>query len=78
MARPAEACSSTGPPPTACSSPYSATAAMKAGSTMTSRDSHEVRHCAAERQARSGRERWKNEATSPATSSASAITLPVT
>ena len=51
---------------------------MNSGKAITSRLSHEVRHCAAERQARSGRERWKNEATSPATSSASAITLPVT
>ena len=40
---------------------------MNAGSTITSRDSHDVRHFAAERQARSGRPRWKNDATSPAT-----------
>ncbi len=38
---------------------------MNAGSTITSRDSHEVRHFVAERHARSGRPRWKNEATSP-------------
>jgi hypothetical protein len=35
---------------------------MKAGSTITSRDSHEVRHLVAVRQARSGCPRWKNEA----------------
>ena len=38
---------------------------MNAGSAITSRDSHEVRHIAAARHARSGRPRWKNEATEP-------------
>ena len=38
---------------------------MNAGSTITSRDSHDVRHIAAARHARSGRPRWKNEATQP-------------
>ena len=49
---------------------------MNAGSTITSRDSHEVRHCAAERHARSGRPRWKNDATSPAARNTSATRLP--
>ena len=40
---------------------HSATRAMNAGSTITSRDSHDVRHIAAARQARSGRPRWRNE-----------------
>src|SRR5882672_3559914 len=44
---------------------------MNAGSTMTSRDSQEVRHIATARQARSGWPRWKNEAASPQTSSRS-------
>src|SRR5436190_2650110 len=38
---------------------------MKVGSAITSRESHDVRHMAAERQARSGRPRWKKEATRP-------------
>ena len=38
---------------------------MNSGSAMTSRDSHELRHIAALRQARSGWPRWKNEATRP-------------
>ena len=38
---------------------------MNAGSAITSRDSHDVRHFAAARHARSGRPRWKNEATRP-------------
>ena len=38
---------------------------MKAGSTITSRDSHDVRHFAAARHARSGRPRWKNDAREP-------------
>ena len=38
---------------------------MKAGSTMTSRDSHEVRHIIAARHARSGRPRCRNEAPRP-------------
>jgi hypothetical protein len=67
---------STGDQPSACSSPHKATMPMNAGSTMTSRDSHEVRHCAAERHARSGRPRWKNDATRPSASRASARTLP--
>ncbi len=41
----------------------------KAGRAMTSRDSQEVRHMAAARQARSGRPRWPNEAASPMTPS---------
>ena len=49
---------------------------MNAGSTITSRDSHEVRHLVAERQARSGRPRWKNEATKPSTSKTSVMPLP--
>ena len=40
------------------------------------RDNQEVRHIAAERQARSGRPRWKNEAARPAASKASASTQP--
>ena len=43
---------------------------MNAGSTITSRDSHDVRHIAAARHARSGRPRWKNDATRPAARSA--------
>ena len=38
---------------------------MNAGSTITSRDSHDVRQRAAARHARSGRPRWKNDAISP-------------
>ena len=34
---------------------------MNAGSTITSRDSHEVRHIAAARHARAGRPRWRND-----------------
>ena len=49
-----------------CAAAYAITTAMNAGSTITSRDSHEVRHFAADRHARAGRPRWKNEATSPA------------
>ena len=41
---------------------------MNAGSTITSRDSHEVRHMVAARQARSGRPRWRNEQPRPTTS----------
>ncbi len=37
---------------------------MKAGSTMTSRDSQDVRHMRTARQPRAGRPRWKLEATS--------------
>ena len=43
-------------------------AAMNAGSTITSRDSHEVRHIAAARQARAGRPRCRNDAARPAQS----------
>jgi hypothetical protein len=39
---------------------------------MTSRDNQEVRHCVADRQARSGLPKWKNEATRPAAVSSSA------
>src|SRR5690348_8173130 len=49
---------------------------MSAGSTITSRESHEVRHIAAARQARSGRPRWKNDARSPPPSSASTSIAP--
>ena len=49
---------------------------MNAGNATTSRDNHEVRHRAAERQARSGRPRWKKEATSPAVRNNNANTLP--
>ncbi len=49
---------------------------MNAGSTITSRDSHDVRHFAAARHARSGRPRWKNDAMSPAIRKTSAIRLP--
>jgi hypothetical protein len=49
---------------------------MKAGRTITSRDSQEVRHLAAERQARSGWPRWKKEAIRPATRKPSATALP--
>ncbi len=45
---------------------------MNAGSTMTSRDSHEVRHISAARHARSGRPRWANDAPRPMSSIASA------
>src|SRR5436309_481447 len=48
---------------------------MKAGRTMTSRDSQDVRHIAAARHARSGRPRWKNDATRPALASATTRTL---
>src|SRR5690349_6208569 len=51
---------------------------MKSGSAITSRESHEVRHIAAVRHARSGRPRWKNEATSPSAQSASASSEPTT
>ncbi len=55
------------------------TTPMNAGSTMTSRDSHEVRHISAARQARSGRPRWPNEAPRPISSIASArISAPLT
>jgi hypothetical protein len=50
---------------------------MNAGSTMTSRDSHEVRHIAAERHARSGWPRGKNDASRPAARNPSASALPV-
>ena len=46
---------------------------MASGSAITSRDSQEVRHIAAARQARSGCPRWKKDAPRPATSSANAI-----
>ena len=49
---------------------------MKAGNTITSRDSQEVRHWVADRQARSGRPRWKNEAIRPPISNSNAKTLP--
>ena len=49
---------------------------MAAGSAMTSRESHEVRQRAMERQARSGCPRWKNEATRPAPRNASDRALP--
>ncbi len=62
----------TGSTPVRCRAPYTNTVPMKAGSTITSRDSHDVRHIAAERHARSGRPRWKKDATSPAASMASA------
>jgi hypothetical protein len=45
---------------------------MKSGSAITSRDSHDVRHIAAERHARSGRPRWKNEAKRPSDASTNA------
>src|SRR3954462_14127824 len=48
---------------------------MNAGSTITSRDSHDVRHIAAARHARSGRPRWKKDATKPAPASATMSTL---
>ena len=43
------------------------TTPMNAGSTITSRESHELRHIAAARQARSGRPRCRNEAPRPIT-----------
>ena len=46
--------------------------AISIGSTMTSRESQEVRHIIAARQARSGLPRWKNEAMSPSPSNTSA------
>ncbi len=49
---------------------------MKSGSAITSRESHDVRHFAAERHARNGRPRWKNEATSPRAASTHAIAAP--
>ena len=49
---------------------------MNAGSTITSRDNHEVRHWVAERQARSGRPRWKKDAIRPPTRSDKAKALP--
>ena len=55
--------------PTRSASHHSATTPMKAGSTTTSRESHEVRHIIAARHARSGRPRWRNEAPRPTTSS---------
>ncbi len=45
---------------------------MNAGSTITSRDIHEVRHISTARQARDFRPRCRNDAPSPATSSTSA------
>ena len=44
---------------------HAAATATKAGSAITSRESHEVRHCEAARHARAGRPRWKNDATRP-------------
>ena len=58
--------------PLRSASHHSATTAMKAGSTITSRDSHEVRHISTARQARSGRPRWPKEAPRPTSSIASA------
>ena len=49
---------------------------MNAGSTITSRESHDVRHMAAARQARSGRPRWKKDAPSPTARKASASAQP--
>ena len=49
-------------------------APMNAGSTMTSRESHEVRHISTARQARSGRPRCRNEAARPTTSITAATT----
>jgi hypothetical protein len=46
-----------------------ATRAMNAGSTITSRDSHDVRHIVAARHARSGRPRWRNDDARPMTRS---------
>ena len=43
---------------------------------MTSRDSHEVRHWLAARQARSGWPRWKNEASRPAARNSRLMRLP--
>ena len=43
---------------------------------MTSRDSHDVRHIDAVRQARSGRPRWKNEASRPAQPNTTATAAP--
>ena len=40
--------------PASCASDHAATTAMVSGSTITSRESHEVRHIATARQARSG------------------------
>ncbi len=59
-----------------CNRPYKATTPMNAGSTITSRDSHDVRHFAAVRHARSGRPRWKNDAIRPPPRNTSATRLP--
>src|SRR5258706_14431247 len=52
---------------------YKKTNPMNAGRTITSRDSQDVRHIAAARQARSGRPRWKKDAARPQTRSASTV-----
>ena len=57
--------------------PYANTAAMNAGSTITSRDSHDVRQRAIARQPRSGRPRWKNDAARPRPAATSATSEPV-
>ena len=67
---------STGFQPARCATPYRNVIPMKAGRAMTSRDNQDVRHCAAERQARSGWPRWKNDATRPPASRHSASRLP--
>jgi hypothetical protein len=46
-----------------------AVSAMTSGKAMTSRESHEVRHIIAARQARSGCPKWKKDATKPRLSS---------
>ena len=57
-------------PPAASASHHSATSPMKAGNRITSRDIQEVRHISTARQARILWPRCRNEAASPASSSA--------
>jgi hypothetical protein len=57
--------------PARSASHHSAVTNMNAGSTITSRDSHEVRHISSARQARSGRPTLPSEAPRPISSIAS-------
>ena len=56
--------------PSSCAADQQTTTAIVAGSTITSRESHEVRHMATARQARSGWPRCRNEQASPTHSNA--------
>src|SRR6185369_5889544 len=66
------------PEPLYIAAAYAAASAMNAGNAITSRESHDVRHIAAERHARSGRPRWKNDATRPSAASTTATPAPAT